>query len=77
MRIFTVMKEFYLGYGSHTRQLTPSTYKMQSVGTRLSLDGEAPNGNVWFIDQNGDRGKIECGEVKNLVADGRVVEDFI
>lgn len=34
---------------------------------------DAPNGNVWFLDSEGNRGKIECGEVGNLVRRGAIV----
>lgn len=74
MRKFIVLKPVTLGYGSHVRQPTPSRFVTQEKGTILSLDSEAPNGNVWFFDEDGKRGKIECGEVANLTKDGRLVE---
>jgi len=74
MRTFIVQKPITLGYDSHTRQPTPTRYKRHEIGAVLMLDSEAPNGNVWFIDSDKERGKIECGEVSNLTKNGRVVE---
>ena len=73
-RTFQVQKAINLGYGGHTRCPTPTMYKSHEPGTILRLYGEAPNGNVWFIDPDGGRGVIPCGEVRNLTRDGRVVE---
>ena len=63
-----------LGYDSHCRAPTPRRIKQHDPGAILSLDSEAPNGNVWFIDESGERGKIEAGEVRNLTRDGRLEE---
>lgn len=61
------------GHGSNVRCPTPTRYKTHQPGEILELSSEAPNGNVWFIDQDGERGKIECGQVSSLVRDGEVV----
>jgi hypothetical protein len=47
---------------------------MLKPGSIIHLDMEAPNGNVWFIDEDGERGKIECGAVRNLTKDGHIME---
>lgn len=73
-RRFELKVPLRLGYGSHVREPTPKRYKTHPPGTILQLDSEAPNGNVWFLDPEGERGKIECGQVSNL--NGRVVELF-
>ena len=72
MKTYIVQKPITLGYGSHVRATTPTRYKVFQPGSVLSLASEAPNGNVWFIDDANERGKIECGEVANLLRDGRV-----
>lgn len=74
MRKFIVKKRISLGYDSHVRQPTPTRYKFHDVGSHLDLDSESPSGNVWFIDKDGERGKIESGEVSNLTKDGRLEE---
>jgi hypothetical protein len=73
-RKFEVKKSLELGYGSHTQRPTPDRFKKFGPGTILTLDGEAPNGNVWFIDPEGNRGVVEAGEVRNLIRSGNVVE---
>lgn len=65
-RKFVCLEEITLGYDSHVRAPTPRRIKIHKPGTELTLSSEAPNGNVWFIDPDGERGKIECGEVRNL-----------
>lgn len=72
MKTFIVQKPITLGYDSHVRAPTPSRYKTHQPGAVLTLDTEAPNGNVWFFDSEKERGKIECGEVGNLIGDGRL-----
>ena len=74
MRQFTVQKAISLGYDSHVHRPTPPRRKALEQGSIIRLDSEAPNGNVWFIDEDGERGKIQCGEVRNLTRDGRIVE---
>jgi hypothetical protein len=69
---YEVLEPLTLGFGSHTRQLSPSNYKTYKRGEVLTLDSESRNGNVWFIDKDGDRGKIESGSVQNLVRRGMV-----
>ncbi len=63
-----------LGYGSHVREPTPKQWRTMKIGELLTLDSEAPNGNVWFIDPQGNRAKIECGQVSNLTKRGDVME---
>lgn len=74
MRTFIVQKPITLGYGSNVQQTTPTRNKQHQAGSILHLDMEAPNGNVWFFDADNERGKIECGELANLIKDGRVFE---
>lgn len=69
---YLVEKSIHLGYDSHTQRPTSSRHKEIKPGAVLTLDSEAPNGNVWFFDEDGERGKIECGAVSNLLKDGRV-----
>ena len=76
MRRFKVMTAVCLGYDSHVHRPTPSRHKRHEAGTVLRLSSEAPNGNVWFFDPAGERGVVACGEVRNLLRDGRVVELF-
>ena len=66
MEMFEVLKELRLGYGSHVRRLSPSRYKTHPPGTLVRLDVQAPDGTCWFIDPDGERGKIESGSVANL-----------
>lgn len=73
-RQFVVLTELKLGYGSHTRCLSPTHYKLHEAGVVLLLDSEAPDGTVWFIDPDGFRGKTDSGEVKNLVNSGTLKE---
>lgn len=73
MRTYIVQKPLRLGYDSHVRAPTPTRYKTFQSGVTLRLDSQAPNGNVWFIDPDGERGKIECGAVSNLLRDGDII----
>lgn len=70
--MYIVNKQIVLGYDSHVHRPTSPRHKVIEPGAVLTLDSEAPNGNVWFIDEDGERGKIECGSVSNLLRDGRV-----
>ena len=72
MKIYVVRKSISLGYGSHVRNPNPNRIKIHEAGSILRLDSEAPNGNVWFIDSDGERGKIECGSVANLTKNGLI-----
>jgi hypothetical protein len=56
-----------LGYGSYVGHSSPTGYNKYVCGDILILDSVADNGNVWFIDINGKRGKIECGSISNMV----------
>lgn len=70
---YKVLKPLSLGYGSTTRTPTPSRYKTIQPGIEVTLESVAPNGNVWFIDHEGERGKIEAGDISNLEQMGVVV----
>ena len=74
MRAFIVLKPLTLGYDSDVRCLTPARVKIHAPGTRLVFNQETTSGNVWFFDADGERGKIECGELANLTRTGRIVE---
>ena len=63
-----------LGYGSNVHDPNPKRIVEHAAGTVLTLESESPSGNVWFRDPQGYRGKIECGEVRNLTRDDRLVE---
>lgn len=76
MRRFIVRKPITLGYGSNVHDPNPKRIREHEAGTVLTLDSESPNGNVWFIDPDGERGKIEAGEVRNLTLDGRLEEQW-
>lgn len=68
--IYIVSTEIILGYGSTVHRLTPSSFKSFNQGDLLLHSSDAPNGTVWFFDKDGDRGKIDSGEVGNLVRRG-------
>jgi hypothetical protein len=70
MKSYIVQKPIQLGYDSNVHNPNPQIYKNHREGSVLLLSSEAPNGNVWFIDSDGERGKIECGEVQNLIDRG-------
>jgi hypothetical protein len=70
MKSFIVQQPIQLGYDSNVHNPNPKIYKTHKEGSVLLLSSEAPNGNVWFIDSDGERGKIECGEVQNLIDRG-------
>lgn len=69
---YTALKSFQLGYGSTVRAPTPDRYKTVTPGDEVLHESTAPNGNVWFLDPDGERGKIECGEVGNLIREGSI-----
>ena len=71
MNTYRVASPIMLGYDSHTRQLTPSRFKRHGVGALLTLDTVAPDGTVWFFDEDGERGKIDAGSVENLLVINR------
>lgn len=73
MSKYKVLKPMDLGYGSHTRCYVRN-WKTIEPGTIVMLDSVAPNGNVWFIDDEGKRGKIEAGCITNLERRGVVVK---
>ena len=70
---YTVLKPFRLGYGSDVRSPTPKRYKTMKPGDEILYQSTAPNGNVWFSDPDGERGKIECGQLSNLVDRGDII----
>jgi len=73
-RHYIVQDEFFLYYGS-TTQRSATHRRTICRGERLTLDSQAFNGNVWFIDSAGSRGKIECGSVANLERRGLLRPD--
>lgn len=73
MSKYKVLKRMDLAYGSHTRS-SVCHYKTIEPGTIVTLDSVAPNGNAWFIDHEGKRGKIEAGCITNLERRNIVVE---
>lgn len=68
--IYIVLTDITLGYGSTIHSLTPRTFKTFAAGDLLLHASDAPDGTVWFFDKSGDRGKIDSGEVQNLVRSG-------
>lgn len=68
---YEVLSPITLRYGSNTRNPNPSKCKIIPAGSILVLDSVANDGNVWFIDECGERGKIECGSIENLLREGR------
>lgn len=74
MRAFTVLQPLALGYDSDVRNPTPARVKIHAPGSRLLFNQETTSGNVWFFDGDGERGKIECGELANLTRSGRILE---
>lgn len=68
---YLVTSPFRLEYNTHTKSQVCSE-RMLDMEEILVLDNESSNGNVWFIDKNEARGKIQCGCVKNLVNRGAV-----
>lgn len=73
MEKYKVLKSMHLAYGSHTR-CSVCHYKAIEPGAIVTLDSVAPNGNVWFIDHENKRGKIESGCITNLEKRGTVVK---
>lgn len=69
---YIVLRPITLGYDSTIREPTPKRFKTHREGSRLHLGGESFSGNVWFYDEDGERGKIECGDVEHLVIGGRL-----
>lgn len=71
---WTAIEDFSIGIGSHSRN--PNTTSLPiPVGTMLTWEDDAPNGNVWFnveIDGEKYRGKVECGRITNLINRGRI-----
>jgi len=70
---YTVLKPLRLGYDSTIHAPTPRRYKTMNPGDEILYQSTAPNGNVWFFDPDGERGKIECGDVGNLVRGGSII----
>lgn len=71
---WVVTADMSIGIGSHSRN--PNTTSLPiPMGTILTWDTDAPNGNVWFyatIDGEKYRGKIECGRITNLINSGKI-----
>jgi len=74
MKNYIVLKPLVVGYDSHCHRPTSPRYKKHMPGTVLAHQSDAPNGNVWFIDPDGERGKTESGEVANLVRSQMITE---
>ena len=67
-------KDMSIGIGSHTRNPNSTSLPIPK-GTILIWDEDSASGNVWFyvtIDGVSHRGKIECGQITNLIKDGRI-----
>lgn len=73
MSKYKLLQPMDLAYGSHT-QSSVCHYKTIPAGTIVMLDDIANNGNVWFIDHEGQRGKIEAGCISNLERRGVLIE---
>lgn len=58
-----------LEFGSHTRKPI-GTRKPIPKGHTLSYDGTARNGSVWFYTEEGDRGNVQAGNLKNMLEAG-------
>ena len=61
--------EFHLTYDTHTKKYS-GPVQSPGVGAAVWWESDSPNGNVWFIDEDHNRGKCEAGEVNNLVRRG-------
>lgn len=72
MHVYEVLTSVNLGYGSSVGNPNPTHYKEHKIGAILKLDSETPNGNVWFIDSDGSRGRVQCGSVQNLINIGNI-----
>ena len=70
MSMYRVLTSISLGYDSDVRNPNAKRFKTFKQGDILEHYSDAPNGNVWFIDSSGERGKIECGCVMNRVNSG-------
>ena len=70
---YAVLTSVRLTFGSHTQNLSGTHSQTYGPGSILTLDSD-PEGhcNVWFSDEDGNRGKIECGSARNLVGRGAV-----
>ena len=73
MEKYKVLKSMHLAYGSNTRS-SVCHYKTIEPRAVLTLDSVSPNGNVWFIDHENKRAKIEAGCITNLEKRGIVVK---
>jgi hypothetical protein len=67
MKKYKVISPIKLEYGGNTQNPNPTNIKVHEPGSILCLETEAPNGNVWFIDPQGERGNTPAGCVGNLV----------
>ena len=70
---YIVTGELRLEYGTYVGREVPSEVRVIPIGEEITLETEAPNGNVWFVDERGKSGKIQCGSVSNLVKRGVVL----
>ena len=72
----TVLKPFHIVTGSHTRNLSGTGIRTLNTGESILLSEPAGwTSNVWITCEDGCRGKIECGHIRNLINDGRIKEE--
>ena len=66
-----VLKPFSIVTGSHVRNLGGTGFR--ELKPSEVVDAVEPptwTSNVWITTLDGERGKIECGTVENLIRDG-------
>ena len=71
---YVVVKPIKVTYGSHTRNFGGTHWKMLAPGCTLVFDGENMDGEVWFIDPCGERGKVALGSISAMLKRGEVAE---
>lgn len=69
-KVYEVQTSLTLGYDSTVHAPTPKRGKTFGPGRLVLHSSDAPNGTVWFYDPDGERRKIDSGEVGNLVRRG-------
>ena len=66
-----ILKPLRITVGSHTQNLNGTgTITIPAWAIVAAEDSRGDSCNVW-ITYEGTRGKIECGEIRNLLKDGR------
>lgn len=73
MKYKVIDTRFSLVYDTHTRKNSGRLDRFK-IGDVVTWESDAGSGNVWFLDHNGNRGKIEAGCVDNLVRRGTLEE---